>query len=94
MTLTAEKHEQQHAGLARMKERIDRIYESAYADAKRLKLHAPRKYAQVCTRSQRNSQYYAWRAHLHTHGARVPTFATLDELQRLHDQLHEAQSWA
>jgi hypothetical protein len=86
--LSADRHVMQHAGLDRLQERIDRLYEHDYANAKRLKLHAPRQWARKQSHSQRNSQYYAWRTHLHAHGVRVPTFATLDELKRLHDDLH------
>jgi hypothetical protein len=84
-------HDSQHAGLAAMQDRIDRRWQHAYERAKRLNVHAPRKFADHDGRSMRLSQYYAWRTHLHTHGVRVPTFATLAELQTMHDELHADQ---
>jgi hypothetical protein len=90
MTLAPERHEAQHAALERLQERIDCIYASAYANAKQRNVHAPRQFAERSTRSRRVSQYHAWRTHLHAHGVSVPTFATLDDLKRMHDELHKA----
>lgn len=87
------RHELQHAGLKRMEDRIEKIMTSALANAHRLKLHAPRKYAKRSTYSQRVSYYHAYRAHLKAMhpDVKVSTFATMDELLALHDKSHNCE---
>jgi hypothetical protein len=95
MTMDAARHEQQHAGLDRMQERIDHIEEVNYLRAKARKDHAPRKFARLASRSQRVSQIGAWRAHLYAHGVKnLGPFMTLDELKARHSELHHAISAA
>jgi hypothetical protein len=79
----SDKHAEQHAALQRMQERIDRMWQADYANAKKHKVHAPRKFATQTTRSQRVRQSAAWRAHLSgMHGVkRIGPFAALAELQ-------------
>jgi hypothetical protein len=93
--MTPEKHELHHATLAELQKRIDRIEASAYAQAKKMNVHAPRKFARRSAHSQRVSQAAAWRTHLYAaHGVprwgagTLSPFISLDEMKKMHDELH------
>jgi hypothetical protein len=87
--LDPDRHDMQHAGLARMQEQHDARIEAAYQRLKRAHAHAPRKDARRTNRSSATTLYYAWRSHVQSgHGHRLPTRINLDELKALHDRLH------
>lgn len=89
-----ERHERHHQHLANLQTRIERIEASAYANAKRMKAHAPRKFARRSSYSQRVSLNAAWRSHLQgLHGVKdLGPFVGLAELQAMHERLHTEEN--
>lgn len=90
-----ERHEAQHKHLAEKREQIGRIEELAFQRARRNKVRGARQLAHRASHSQRVMEIAGWRSHLiGLHG--VPAygpkslgpFVGLDELRKLHDELH------
>lgn len=90
MLTDTERHQRQHEYLEDAAAKAQRVYDVAYARAKRNRVRGLRRYAQQASRSARTVLYYGWRSHVQSgHEAKIGTFISLDELKTLHDKLHE-----
>lgn len=92
-TRDARWHQLHHEGLAKMQADIDRRWQRMYEHAKKMRIHATRKYADSAVGSQRVHLVATWRAHLQSaHEVKeLGPFVSLADLQKMHDQLHAAE---